>query len=129
MAKTERDFEILAETCRDIVASKRDVQFVVGITTNASVRRSHYRRWAAQHEAGEGKGTLNGFVILDWGYSQADIMRVERYLFEALREHPNYGVVDMNYEPIVHRKGVNADNQMIYLAWWSPYLVIADEYA
>lgn len=124
--RTEAHYERLANTCRAIVASPQVTQFVVGITTNPSARRQSYKRWAENHENGPGK--LDGFVILDWGYSRDDIRAVEEYLFNAFVDHDNYGVIDMSYKPSVYKKGPNADDQSIYIAWWSPYLVISDQF-
>ena len=124
--KTEAHYERLADTCRAIIASPKVVQFVVGITTNPTARRQSYRQWVQNHSLGP--GSLDGFVILDWGYNQEDIRSVEEYLFNALVDHDNYGVIDTSYKPSVYRKGPNADSQSIYIAWWSPYLVVSDEF-
>ncbi|WP_156361255.1 hypothetical protein [Sphingomonas sp. Leaf257] len=108
------DPEWLLETCRAIIASKQVKQFVVGITTNPTRRRSAYATWARKKG-----GTLNGFVVLDWGMSQAKTLKVEKHLFDGLINHPGYGVIKMHYHPSV----TAADNQSVYLAWWSDWLV------
>lgn len=115
---TEERCERLLATCQAIVASKAVVQFVVGITTDPTTRRQHYRRWAK----GKG-GNLDGFVLLDWGRSAAEGEAIERYLFEHLVDNPGYGVIDETYKNAVKR---TSDDQTIYIAWWSPYLIIAE---
>lgn len=117
-AATLKRCESLLTTCRMIIASGDVVQFVVGITTDPSTRRQHYRRWAK----GLG-GNLDGFVLLDWKRTATEGEAIERYLFEGLVDHPGCGVIDMTYKNSVKR---TSDDQTIYIAWWSPYLVVAD---
>lgn len=109
------DPDWLLETCRDIIRSKTVTQFVVGITTNPSNRRSAYARWARGK-----RSKLGGFVILDWNLSHAATLRVEEHLFNGLVNDPGYGVIKMHYHPSVKK----VDGQSLYLAWWPDWLVI-----
>jgi hypothetical protein len=109
--------ERLLATCRAIVASKSVTQFVVGITTNPEQRRTSYDRWARRKG-----GNLDGFAVLEWGLTRTEVVDLERYLFENLVDHPGYGVIDMRYYPSVKP----VDNQFVYIAWWSPYLVYVE---
>lgn len=90
------DLPWLLDTCRAIISSKRVTQFVVGITFKPTERRAAYRRWARQRG-----GTLDGWVILDWGLTPAQALAAERYLFDGLVNHPGYGVIKMHYHPSV----------------------------
>jgi hypothetical protein len=108
----------LLDTCKAIVASKKVRQFVVGITTNPTARRSAYMRWAKLKGS-----TLEGFVILDWNLSHAATLKVEEHLFNGLVNDPGYGVLKMHYHPSVKKVG----GQSVYLAWWPDWIIDATE--
>ncbi|SOB86755.1 hypothetical protein SAMN06297144_1864 [Sphingomonas guangdongensis] len=109
----------LLETCKAIAASKHVTQYVIGVTTNPSQRRASYAGWARR----EG-GNLDGFVILDWGLNRNQVEAVERHLFQGLVNDDKYGVIKMHYHPSIK----DVDDQSVYIAWWSPWLVIAEEF-
>lgn len=123
---TAERLDELVKTCRQIIASSQVLQFVVGITTDPTARRRAYARWAKTHKAGP--GTLDGWVILEWELTAEEAIRAERHLFNALVDHPDYGTIKTHYHKSVYRHGRNRDKQVVYLAWWSPYLVIAEEF-
>ena len=62
-------------------------------------------------------------MLLDWGLTRDQAMGLERFLFENLVTNDKYGTVEERYYP----SAKNADDQAVYLAWWSPYLVWTEE--
>lgn len=117
---SQRRLEWLLRSCQQIVASDGVWQFVVGISSNHSNRRAAYDRWA-RTKKGE-KGTLDGFVLLEWNLTGDQAILVERYLFENLVHNDKYGTIKMHYYPSVKR---GLERNVVYLAWWSEWLVDA----
>lgn len=105
-------FETFAETIRDIIASRNVGTFCIGISRRPTQRKAAYRRWLVQTD----RGTLRGFVILDWDHTPDTALDLEQWLFSQFGHHRKY----VNREDVKYFSNANRGEgqQYVYVAWW-----------
>jgi hypothetical protein len=116
------DISYLIALVEAIVKSPSVEQYNIGITLDATRRRSQYWR-------GDKVREYDHFVLLEWMLSQSEALQMEECLFVNLtqdRQSITYTKYKHTIRDQKYRRGLggrlpsNEDLYDLYIAWWEP---------